>query len=79
MFPTATDDASILAIDIGLLIGLWVMTRLLDPLRARDRIVFGLTIAAFLVLYALWRWNDTLPAFAMTAQSFVAATFHFLS
>jgi cellulose synthase (UDP-forming) len=69
MFPTAGDDLSILTIDIGILIGLLVMTRLLDPLRARDRILFGATTASFLILYVLWRWNDTLPPFALSAQS----------
>ena len=69
MFPTANDDGSILTIDIGILIGLLVMARLLDPLRTRDRILFGLTTATFLIIYALWRWSDTLPAFALSAQS----------
>lgn len=69
MFPTANDDGSILTIDIGLLFGLLVMARLLDPLRTRDRILFGLTTAAFLTIYALWRWTDTLPTFALSAQS----------
>jgi cellulose synthase (UDP-forming) len=69
MFPSASDDASILTIDIGILIGLLVMARLLDPSRIRDRILFGLTTASFLVIYALWRWHDTLPAFSLSAQS----------
>ena len=69
MLPSASDDGSILTIDTGLLIGLLVMARLLDPLRARDRILFGLTTAAFLAIYAFWRWTDTLPAFALSAQS----------
>ncbi|MCA6115390.1 glycosyltransferase [Bradyrhizobium sp. WSM 1738] len=69
MFPSASDDLSILTIDIGILIGLLVMTRLLDPLRAWDRVLFGATASVFLILYALWRWNDTLPPFALSAQS----------
>lgn len=69
MFPTAGDDLSILTIDIGILLGLLVMAQLLDPLRARDRVLFGITAAAFLILYVLWRWNDTLPPFAFSAQS----------
>ena len=69
MFPTASDAMSILTIDIGILIGLLAMARLLDPLRGRDRILFGLTTAAFLVIYALWRWNDTLPPLAPSPQS----------
>ena len=69
MFPAAGDDLSLLTINIGIFLGLLVMARLLDPSRARDRVLFGATTAAFLVLYALWRWNDTLPPFAPTAQS----------
>lgn len=69
MFPTAGDDLSILTMDIGILIGLLVMARLLNPLRAGDRVLFGVTISAFLILYGLWRWNDTLPPFALSAQS----------
>lgn len=69
MFPAAGDDLSLLTINIGIFLGLLVMARRLDPSRARDRVLFGATTAAFLVLYALWRWNDTLPPFAPTAQS----------
>jgi cellulose synthase (UDP-forming) len=69
MFPSAEDAGSILSIDLGLLIGLLVMARLLDPLRTRDRILFGVTTGGFLVIYALWRWTDTLPAFELSAQS----------
>ncbi len=58
-----------LTIDAGILIGLLVMTRLLDPSRSRDRLLFGVTTAAFLIIYALWRWNDTLPPFELSAQA----------
>ena len=69
MFESAADNYSILSIDLGLLIGLLVMGRLLDPLLARDRILFGSTAGAFLVTYALWRWHDTLPAFTFSVQT----------
>src|SRR5215211_7583161 len=69
MLPSASDDGSILTIDTGLLVGLLVMARLLDPLRARDRMLFGITTAAFLILYGLWRWRDTLPELALSAES----------
>lgn len=69
MFPTANDDGSILTIDIGIVMGVLVMQRLLDPKRASDRILFGLTTAAFLLIYALWRWHDTLPPLSLSAQS----------
>jgi cellulose synthase (UDP-forming) len=69
MFPSASSDASVLTVDIGILIGLLVMARLLDPSRRRDRLLFGMTTAAFLITYALWRWNDTLPTFELSAQA----------
>src|SRR6202048_4381340 len=54
---------------MGLLIGLLVMGRLLDPLVARDRILFGSTAGSLLVIYALWRCHDTLPTFAFSVQT----------
>jgi cellulose synthase (UDP-forming) len=69
MFESATDNSSILSIDLGLLIGLLVLRRLLDPLHARDRILFGLTTGSFMVLYAVWRWHDTVPAFEFSLQN----------
>jgi cellulose synthase (UDP-forming) len=69
MFETAADNSSILSIDLGLLIGLLVMGRLLDPLLARDRILFGSTAGSLLMIYALWRWHDTLPPFAFSVQN----------
>jgi cellulose synthase (UDP-forming) len=75
MFPTASDNASILTIDIGIGIGLLVMARLLDPKRALDRIMFGLTTAALLVIYALWRWHDTLPPLSLSAESLYDCSF----
>jgi len=69
MFESAADNSSILSIDLGLLIGLLVMVRLLDPFQARDRILFGSTAGALLMMYALWRWHDTLPAFAFSVQN----------
>ena len=69
MFESAADNSSILSIDLGLLIGLLVLRRLLDPLQTHDRILFGLTTGSFLVLYAVWRWHDTLPAFEFSVQN----------
>ena len=69
MFESAADNSSILSIDLGLLIGLLVLQRLLDPLLTRDRILFGLTTGALLITYALWRWHDTLPTFAFSVQN----------
>ena len=69
MFETAADNSSILSIDLGLLIGLLVLKRLLDPSLARDRILFGSTAGSLLIMYTLWRWHDTLPAFAFSVQN----------
>jgi cellulose synthase (UDP-forming) len=69
MFESAADNSSILSIDLGLLIGLLVLQRLLDPLLTRDRILFGLTTGSLLITYALWRWHDTLPTFAFSVQN----------
>jgi cellulose synthase (UDP-forming) len=69
MFETAADNSSILSIDLGLLIGLLVMGRLLDPLLVRDRILFGSAAGSLLMIYAVWRWHDTLPTFAFSVQN----------
>ncbi len=69
MFETAADNSSILSIDLGLLIGLLVLRRLLDPSLTRDRILFGSTAGSLLMVYALWRWHDTLPAFSFSVQT----------
>jgi cellulose synthase (UDP-forming) len=69
MFETAADNSSILSIDLGIMVGLFVLTRLLDPSLMRDRILFGLTAGTLLVIYALWRWHDTLPTFAFSGQA----------
>ncbi|CCE01363.1 cellulose synthase catalytic subunit [Bradyrhizobium sp. STM 3809] len=69
MFPTASNAASVLSTDLGVLLGLMVMARLLDPARLRDRVLFGVTAASFLMIYTLWRWHDTLPTFDLTLQA----------
>lgn len=69
MFPVPSGNATALAMDIGVMLGLAVMARLLNPAEMLDRIVFGLTAAAFLLVYAIWRWHDTLPGLAPTAES----------
>lgn len=69
MFESAADASSILSIDIGLLIGLLVLARLLDPARSGDRALFGTVAGLLLVTYAVWRWHDTLPPPAFSVQS----------
>jgi len=70
MFETAADNSSILSIDLGIMLGLAVVARLLDPSSMWHRILFGSTTAGMLVIYALWRWHDTLPEFAFSVQTF---------
>ncbi|SED11756.1 glycosyltransferase family 2 protein [Bradyrhizobium erythrophlei] len=69
MFPTASDIGLILTIDIGITLGLLVIARLLDPERMTDRVLFGVVTAGLLMIYALWRWQDTLPPLSLSLQS----------
>ena len=69
MFPTASDIGSILTIDIGIMMGLLVIARMLDPKRMSDRLLFGAVTAGLLMIYALWRWHDTLPPISLSLQS----------
>ncbi|ABE64837.1 glycosyl transferase, family 2 (plasmid) [Nitrobacter hamburgensis X14] len=69
MLESAADNSSILMIDFGLWIGLLVSARLLNPSRALDRMIFGSTAGALLVIYIFWCWHDTLPRLSMSAQS----------
>jgi len=48
---------------------LMVLARLFDPENLRDRALFGLTTAALIVIYATWRWHDTLPPLEPTVAS----------
>lgn len=69
MFPTASDNGSILTIDFGIIVGLFVIARVLDPKRPFDRILFGAIAATLLIIYAFWRWQDTLPPVSLSAES----------
>lgn len=69
MFPTAPDLGSILAVDCGLLLGMFLLTRLLDPASASDRLLFGGTTAGLLIVYLAWRWHDTLPPLDLSGES----------
>lgn len=66
MFPSAPDAASVLIVDLGILLGLLVMARILDPKRTFDRSLFGFLTAGMIGVYVVWRWQDTLPAFEPT-------------
>ncbi|WP_375775950.1 glycosyltransferase family 2 protein [Bradyrhizobium sp. ma5] len=69
MFPTASDIGPVLTIDIGIMLGLVVIARVLDPKRMTDRLLFGVVTAGLLTIYALWRWQDTLPPLSLSLQS----------
>ena len=69
MLETAADIQSILSIDLGLLLGLFVLARVLNPARANDRVVFGMTAGSLLLTYVFWRWHDTLPPLAFSMES----------
>ncbi len=63
MWASASDASAALALDLGALIGLIVVTYALDARRALDRAVFGLLTAILIGMYVAWRWSDTLPPF----------------
>lgn len=69
MFPTAPDVGSVLTMDCGLLLGMFLLTRMLDPALATDRFLFGATTATLLIMYLAWRWHDTLPPLELSAES----------
>ena len=70
MFPTASDNMSILSIDLGILVGLLVMAQLLDPLRARDRMLFGITTAAFLIFMGSGDGETPCPSWRCRPKAF---------
>lgn len=61
MFEPPADLLTILLQDVGILLGLLVMARLLDRKSAFARALFGAMTAIFILSYAAWRWHDTLP------------------
>jgi len=67
MFQSSGDGWSTLALDLSVMLALYGLSRLLHPGRALDRFVFGGLTATLLVIYALWRWNETLPHFEAAA------------
>ncbi len=77
MFPSPPDAASILVNDLGILIGLMIMTRVLDRSKGLARAIFGATTAALIVSYTVWRWHDTLPRLEPSWESAWQYTFFF--
>jgi cellulose synthase (UDP-forming) len=69
MLHTAADATTAISVNLGLLLGLLVISALLNPARGLDRTLFGGTTAVFVLSYAYWRWHDTLPPLALEAES----------
>ena len=46
-----------------------MLCRLLDPLKAFDRILFGGLTGVLLLTYTGWRWYETLPSLELTAAA----------
>jgi cellulose synthase (UDP-forming) len=69
MFASPADAAAVLLLDLGILLGLFAMTKLLVPERAPDRALFGGFTAILVVTYAFWRWHDTLPRLEPSMES----------
>ena len=69
MFVSPADAAAVLVMDLGILLGLFAMSRLLVPERAADRALFGAFTGVLILTYAAWRWHDTLPRLEPTPDS----------
>ena len=61
MFQSPADVASVLCTDLGVLLGLLLMARVLDRTSVKARILYGATAASFIICYAVWRLTNTLP------------------
>ncbi|AOO81232.1 glycosyltransferase family 2 protein [Bosea vaviloviae] len=61
MFPSPPDLTSVLLADLGICLGLLTMAGLLDRAHGTARALFGGTAALFILAYAAWRWQETLP------------------
>lgn len=69
MLDGSPDAQAVLMTDLGLLFGAFALTRLLDPLRAAHRALFGGVTAALIVAYSGWRLSDTVPRLTLTFGS----------
>ena len=66
LFQSPSDVASVLGADLGVLLGLLVMARVLDRTSPGARLLYGITAASFIICYAVWRLTNTLPRFEPT-------------
>ncbi|WP_131113650.1 glycosyltransferase family 2 protein [Lichenihabitans psoromatis] len=63
MVDASPDAATVLMTDLGVLCGCIALSKLLDPVRAVDRAIFGGLTAILIVAYTAWRLFDTIPGF----------------
>ena len=63
MFDASPDVATIVAMDLGVLLATIAMGSALDPARTIDRWIYGGLTATLICSYFSWRWADTLPPF----------------
>ena len=66
MFNAYPDAATAVAIDVGVWLAVYALSRGLDPARAPDRWIFGGLTATLISSYAYWRWTDTLPRWELS-------------
>ena len=69
MFPSPQDVSSVVAFDLGVLIAMLMLTKLLSRDDFPARLIFGVVAATIIVTYAAWRWFDTIPPFEWTIAS----------
>jgi len=69
MFSSPQDLSSVLTFDGGVLIALLLLCGLLPRSSFFGRFIFGATAASIIGTYAVWRWQETIPAFEWTSAS----------
>lgn len=68
MFAAPSDAFTVLTFDLGVILGFNLLCVLLRPEQALDRILFSGVTAGLVVIYTIWRWNDTLPEAGTTLE-----------
>jgi cellulose synthase (UDP-forming) len=61
MFATPSDAVTILTYDLGFIFGFFLLCALLKPERPLDRAILSAVTAGLVLIYAVWRWKETLP------------------
>jgi cellulose synthase (UDP-forming) len=66
MFGASPDVATIVALDLGVLLAAIALASALNPARTIDRWIFGGLTAVLICSYFSWRLTDTLPSFELS-------------